>query len=349
MKYNRAVSHNNQNSNDLMRRLKARDNKVVIINNNNRDMPRVPPKPQNPIQKASVPSQRVPPSQRKDLQPRKVQDSARAVPRNPNIVVKNNDKKLQRQEVKSRKEPRVSYLSRAVDPVNIEKARRLRNNGQGKILAIIGNGPSINDIDLRILKNRPGLEFLSINHPDPRIWPTDYWAFFDQSQANRHAALWDDYNGTIFNSVSIQRRKLGTIQFRNLGARQFSKNLTDGICIGRSSVFAAMQIALWMDFYKIYIFGVDMNPSSDLKNLHFYGTNPDVLPETRAQRFEKEAEYYMTAWDAMTEQERSKFVFCSSINPWPFMKHFQSRDHRLVIPEIISEHEQLLKRKEQNG
>jgi hypothetical protein len=78
-----------------------------------------------------------------------------------------------------------------------------------------------------------------------------------------------------------------------------------------------------------------MNPAADLGKLHFYGTNPDVLPETRAKRFDKEAEYFMTAWETMNDVERFKFVFCSSVNPWPFAKMFENRDHKTVVPEIL--------------
>jgi hypothetical protein len=335
MRYNRAVSPNTPHSGNLLRRLKAQDNKIIVINNN--DLPRPTPLPvANRRQTLQQP-----PSRRVEISTLKVQDSAKAIPRNPQVQLRDQNSRLQRQEVNKRKEPRVTYTSRSVDPMYVDKARRIKNSGRGKILIIVGNGPTVNDVDLRLLKNKPGLEIMSINYPDPRIWPTDYWAFFDHSQAQRHAALWDDYNGVIFNSASIQKRKAGTIQFRNIGAKKFSKDLTDGICIGRSSVYASMQIALWMDFDRVYIFGVDMNPASDLGKLHFYGTNPDVLPETRAKRFDKEAEYYVTAWESMSDTERTKFVFCSSVNPWPFVKMFHSRDQKIVIPEILQAYSEL--------
>lgn len=348
MKYNRAVSPHHQPNNNLIKRLKAQDNKVIVVNNN--DVPRPQPGHQ-PFRQQQVrpkpPSQRI---EQRQIQKKTVQDSAKAVPRTPpSVIVRENQQKFQRQDIKQRKEPRVTYTTRAVDPINVEKARLLKNTGRGKILIIVANGPTINEVDLRLLKHKPGLEILSINYPDPRIWPTDYWAFFDQSQAQRHAALWDDYTGVIFNSASINKRKTTTIQFRNIGAKSFSKMLTDGICIGRSSVFASMQIALWMNFEKIYIFGVDMNPAADKNKLHFYGTNPDVLPETRASRFEKESEYYITAWETMSEEERKKFIFCSSVNPWPFVKKFESRDHKTVLSEILAEYENMNSRKEENG
>lgn len=327
MRYSKAVSPNAVHSSHLLKKLQAQSVKVSIINGPNQQ-------PQLRHQQRSAP-----PPLRPEKPPSKVQDSARVVHKRPSVVDIRQKQQMQRQDIKKKREPRVNYVTRSVDPVYLDKTRALKNTGKGKILIIIGNGPTINETDLRILKHKPGIEFMSINYPDPRLWPTNYWSFFDQSQIQRHAGLWDEYEGIIFNSSSIQRRKSGTIQFRNIGAKSFSKDLMNGICIGRSSVFASMQIALWMNFDKVYIFGVDMNPSSDLKNLHFYGTNPDVLPETRATRFEKEAEYYVTAFEAMDESERQKFVFCSSINPWPFMSMFNKKDHKTAAFDILREYE----------
>lgn len=324
MRYNRAISPNAVHSSHLLTRLKAQSVKVSIING---------PQPGVRHQQRSVPIPSKP-----EKPPTKIQDSARVAPKKVGAAEVRQQQVMQRQDIKKKREPRVTYISRIVDPIYLEKTKAIKDNGRGKTLIIIGNGPTLNEVDLRGLKHKPGIEFLSVNYPDPRLWPTDYWAFFDSSQIQRHAALWDEFNGTIFNSSSIQRRKTGTIQFRNIGVKSFSKDLVDGLCIGRSSVFASMQIALWMNFDKVFIFGVDMNPSTDLKKLHFYGTNPDVLPENRAKRFEKEAEYYVTAFESMSEMERDKFTFCSSINPWPFMSMFKKLDHKTAASEILRDY-----------
>ena len=237
---------------------------------------------------------------------------------------------LQRQTPK-----KVIYKTSDVSAEHLHKIAKLKDTKKGKVLVIIGNGPSIMEVRLQDLKNRPDLEMLMINKPDDRVWPTDHWAFFDVSQIRRHAHYWDHYEGTLFNSTAIKKEKSGSIQFKNLGGTGFSKDLDKGLFIGRSSVYASMQIALWMNYDKIFIFGCDMNPTGINGKLHFYGTNPDVDPEIRKSRFQNEAQYYSDAANQLTEQEREKFYFCSSYNKWDFIRKYKYLDHKDAIRYIL--------------
>jgi len=240
-----------------------------------------------------------------------------------------------------KKVPNVKYTSRDITPDSLVKIKQLRNYGYNKILIIIGNGPSINEVPLEKFKGYPNIHTLSINKPDARIWPTTHWAFFDQSQMRRHEDLWAGYNGLIFNSTGIKRQKENSLQVKNLGGKGFSRDLTKGLHIGRSSVFAAMQLGYWMSYTHIYIFGCDMNPAGLNGQLHFYGTNPDVNPDVRRERFQKEAEFYDYAADVLNEGERQKFTFCSSENPWNFVERFNKMDHKISVPTIVAHAERL--------
>lgn len=211
---------------------------------------------------------------------------------------------------------------------SIQKAQALQNIGRGKILIIIGNGPSLTEAPIEQLKNHPKIDTLSINKPDPRLWPTTYWAFFDVSQMRRHEAIWESYNGKIFNSTAIRRQKQTSIQFKNLRGQGWSKDPSKGIYIGRSSVYASMQIAAWMGYEHTYIFGCDMNPAGLNGKLHFYGVNPDVDPELRAKRFEKEAEWYATAASVLSEAERHRFTFVTEYNPHTFVQKYRQMSHK---------------------
>lgn len=236
-----------------------------------------------------------------------------------------------------KKSPKVRYLTKDPTPQSKERIAKLRNIGQGRYLVIIGNGPSIGQIPLEKLKSVNKVDLLTINKPDQRVWPTRFWAFFDRSQINRHRGMWDNFNGTVFNSTAIKEQKPTSMQFKNLGGKGFSQELTKGLHIGRSSVYAALQIALWMEYDKIYIFGCDMNPDGIDGKLHFYGTNPDVDPTVRAQRFEREASHYDVAADGLGHGERQRFVFCSKgINPWPFVERFSSIEHTAAVDHIIN-------------
>ena len=254
------------------------------------------------------------------------------IPIRQNAAISN---KTNKKPVKIERKTVVKYTTRDIDQASLAKIKDIRGIGKGKLLLIIGNGPSINEVELQRLKNNPLIDTMSINKPDPRLWPTTYWAFFDISQLRRHEDLWNNYNGIIFNSTSIKRQKLTSMQFKNLGGQGFSKDLTKGIHIGRSSVYAAMQLSLWMEYHKIYIFGCDMDPAGINGQLHFYGNNPDVDPNKRKDRFKNEAEFYEYATNILNDSEKSKFVFCSSVNNWPFTNKYGKLRHEVAVDEIL--------------
>lgn len=227
----------------------------------------------------------------------------------------------------------VRYVTPDVSQSEIDKARRIKGIGAGKVLVIVANGPSILEVDLPRLKWNNKIDIMSINRPDGRIWPTTYWTFFDKTQLRRNAALWEGYdNGLLFNSTSVKPRN-NSIHFKNLGGFGFSTDLTAGLHIGRSSVYGAMQLALWMNYDKIFIFGIDMAEVDG--KLHFYGVNQDVESETRKKRFNEEAQYYDDGATRLSESDRERFVFCSSYNKYQFVEKFKRLDHRVAVEAIL--------------
>ena len=250
----------------------------------------------------------------------------------PNAAVSQKGLRKQR----SLRKTQVKYITANVNAASIAKTQSLWNTGKGKLLIIVGNGPSISEAPLEKLKNKPKIDTLSINKPDERLWPTTHWAFFDGSQIRRHETLWSGYNGNIFNSTAIKKQKQNSMQFKNIGGRGFSRDASKGIHIGRSSVYAAMQIGMWMNYEQVYIFGCDMDPGGINGKLHFYGDNPDVDPEIRKKRFKDEATHYDNAASILTPEERSLFTFCSlGVNPWPFLKLFSTLRHMEAVDEIL--------------
>lgn len=215
---------------------------------------------------------------------------------------------------------------------------KIQGVGSGKVLIIIGNGPSIQEVPLEKLKGHSRIHLMSINKPYSKIWPTEYWAFCDASQYQRHQDIWQDYNGIIINSTSINNIKQNTIQVRALHGNGFSNDLIRGFYIGRSTVFANMQTAVWMGYEHIYIFGVDMNPDGINGHLWFYGVNPDAEPGQRGQRFQAESEFYDKAIEHMQPWEISRFTFCSNYNKWPFVDKYSRLDHTLAVDIILSRH-----------
>lgn len=229
--------------------------------------------------------------------------------------------------------------SRDVSGEDKKRIREFKGIGEGKLLVIIGNGPSISEAPLQILLGEPNIHLMSVNKPDPRLWPTPYWVFFDRSQLARHQGLWDNYEGTIINSTAIKDQKSNSLQIRNLSNSGFSKDLINGIHIGRSSVYAAIQVGFWMDYDHIYIFGCDM-ASIEVNGkmvTYFYGDNPDVKSDDRIERFEEEAKFYDRAARDLSENDRSRITFCSSYNKWDFVSKFNKLDHRKAVSTILQE------------
>lgn len=210
---------------------------------------------------------------------------------------------------------------------------RLKGVGQGRVLVIIACGPSVNELEIEKLNNQPKIDVMCINKPNPRVWPSRWWGLCDHSQYTRNQSTWEGYKGTVISATSVRARHRDQVVIRNLVGSNFSKDLLKGYYIGRSSTYANMQVALWMGYDKIYILGCDMSAVNG--QLHCYGNNPDVAPNTRIERFKTEADSYTWAGKNLPEEERRKFVFCSNYNQFPFIKSFESLDHTVAIQTIL--------------
>ena len=229
----------------------------------------------------------------------------------------------------------------------IKKIESIRDTGKGKIMVMIAPGPSILEVDLTKLVGNKHIDLMTINKPHHGTWPTRYWSFCDQTQYNRNQAAWDAYAGTIFNSGAVRARKHNQIIIKTRPGRIFSRDLTIGYCIGRTTTYASMQVALWLNYDKIYIFGVDMGRVTIEKDgkkvnlLHSYGTNPDVPEDKREQRFKAEAQSYEHGATELTHDECKRFYFCSAYNKWPFVYKYNKVDHRTAVDIILGEAKKL--------
>lgn len=220
----------------------------------------------------------------------------------------------------------------------IGKVNGLRGIGVGRVLVMVACGPSISEIPLEELKGHPKIDIMSINKPDQRIWPTTYWAFCDQTQYKRNEALFDKYEGIIINSASIRARHRKQILIRNRSGTGFSLDLSQGYYVGRSTTYANMQTALWMNYDRIYILGMDMTAveKDGKKILHYYGQNPDIANKNREERFKEESRSYEFASGYLQEADKKKFYICSTYNPWGFTSKFNKMPHEGITNEIIN-------------
>lgn len=241
--------------------------------------------------------------------------------------------------IKSRIASRATSVHRSV-ATDQNGINAIKGIGRGKTLVILACGPSVNEIPIEKLKGHPLIHIMCINKPNPKVWPSTYWAFCDQSQYRRNKEQFRTYSNLIINSTAVRERKSDNqIIIRSRPKLGWSRDLTQGFYIGRSTVYANMQTALWMDYSRVYIFGIDMCKVGG--SLHFYGNNPDVDDDVRMSRFKKESDNYEKAYNTMNERERDRFRICSSYNPWPFAEMFGKIDHKKAIDVIIKEADEM--------
>ena len=235
--------------------------------------------------------------------------------------------------------PTVKVITRDPPESSTRRLRELHNSCVGRTLVVVANGPSVLEVDTTALLGKSRIDVMSINKPDLRVWPTKYWLFCDITQLKRHTDLWSRYDGYIFNSTMITDSRPGTIFIKNIPGFGFSTDLTNGFHIGRSSVYAAMQVALWLGYDKIYIFGIDMGAVrvDGKEMLHFYGINLDCTPDSRKKRFAEEARYYEDAARSLPPEIRQKFYFCSSYNQFKFLDHFNRLDQHEALKMICKD------------
>lgn len=219
---------------------------------------------------------------------------------------------------------------------NYNKLMNIKGSGTGQILVMIACGPSANEVNFLPLKNVKNIRLMVINKPIEYIWPTDYWAFCDHSQFKRNEQAFDSYDGMLINSTGVRGRRPNQVLIKAIQGKGFNRDISNtGYFIGRSSVYANMQTALFMNFDKIFIFGIDMC-AVDGKTHHYgNGFNPDVAPDLRIQRFAHEAEHYLNASNILPEDIRKKFYFCSSYNKFSFLDKFNKWDHKDAVKKIL--------------
>lgn len=234
---------------------------------------------------------------------------------------------------------KIANLKLPTSSDDIDKLQRLRSSKSGRILVIVANGPSITEIDLpRLLEFGDVVDTMSINRPDYRIWPTTAWALCDASVFQRYHGLWTAYDGLIVTSTGITATKPNSVRIKVLHSKSddcFSRDLLSGYYIGYSTVYASMQVALWLGYASVYIVGVDMCVVGG--KLHFYGVNADVDPDDRQRRFKVEASYYTKAAKLLSPSERVIFKFCSNYNIWSFVDDFVRIDHHNMLAVLASE------------
>jgi len=156
---------------------------------------------------------------------------------------------------------------------NKKNIRALRDKYYGKRCFIIGNGPSLNKIDLSLLKDEYtfGVNSIFLKTDENGFSPT-FYIVEDRHVMNDNKERINKYNANIKFFPSIYKKfiknRKGTIFFKMDSGYynktspffcipRFSPDASDVIYCGQSVTMINLQLAYYLGFTKIYLIGMD--------------------------------------------------------------------------------------------
>lgn len=176
-----------------------------------------------------------------------------------------------------------------------ERIRSLRNKYQGERCFIIGNGPSLNAFDIKILNNEYtfGVNSIFFKTDDTGFRPTFYVVedhFVIHDNLKRINAYDCEINFFLANYKGLVKPKPNVILLpADLGfyrenhpyhdTPRFSTECDKVIYNGQTVSYINMQLAYWMGFNPVYLVGMDFSyqiPDSLIKDgINFTSTDDD--------------------------------------------------------------------------
>src|SRR4051812_11542434 len=164
-----------------------------------------------------------------------------------------------------------------------------KNKHKGERCFIIGNGPSLNKIDLTLLENEVtfGMNAIYLNYEKMGFYPT-YYAVEDVFVAEDRADEINSYNQSIkflpnYLKYCLKRDEQ-TIFYNFIAPKQntteFTKNAALKVFFGGTVSFVCMQLAYYMGFEKVYLIGFDHNyvipDTAKVKGTEILSTTDDL-------------------------------------------------------------------------
>jgi hypothetical protein len=169
---------------------------------------------------------------------------------------------------------KLKRLFESEDKENLQKWKDIKNKYKGKRAFILGNGPSLNETPLYLLKDEFTMCFNRVNMLYERLsWKPDFFAITDDLV---YMDMLDDLNGKLLEDFEYSffpditpyninfKEKLkarDNVLWLHTDTPGFSLNLP--YCgINQSVVNAGLQILAYLGFTEIYVLGVDMSFAS---------------------------------------------------------------------------------------
>lgn len=168
----------------------------------------------------------------------------------------------------------------------LKRNKELKVNGsEADICFVLGNGPSLKKIDLKILEQFPcftvnmfykGVDnFQSAYHlfVDPGFGTDSFFAYVRQvyeKNANTKIILNDNFREKVQKEGLLDERTY----FINLSYVSYGSNvrcdMQKGISGSLNVIPVAIECAVYMGYKRIYLLGCDFNSYAVAKNEHFY-------------------------------------------------------------------------------
>ena len=153
---------------------------------------------------------------------------------------------------------------------NKERLKKFNNKYTGKRCFIIGNGPSLNKIDISLMKNEYtfGVNAIYTNYDKMGFYPT-FWAIEDILVAEDRGKEISEFKGSVkfygayLNKFITKDEMTIYINFVQKSIYndfpKFSKDAFRIIYFGGTVSYLCMQLAYYMGFSEVYLVGFDHN------------------------------------------------------------------------------------------
>lgn len=203
-----------------------------------------------------------------------------------------------------------------------------KNLYNGKRCFIIGNAPSLRYEDLQQLMDLNEICF-GVNRIyrayEYTKWRPNYYVCVDSIICKNDHDIIENLPGIkfirhLFNEGQWRENEIyqfGGINTKNIN---FSKDIVEGIYIGNTVIYDAMQIACYMGFKEIYLLGVDLDFSKKINEdgRHFYKCS-----DKKERLLEGNQEYILKAFKYaadVLEKEGVKLRNLSRAGEWDEIK-----------------------------
>jgi len=166
-------------------------------------------------------------------------------------------------------------------PADIVDLAEFRNRHEGERCVIIGNGPSLNDLDLKRLRNENTIGVNGIFYAESIDFPLTYYVVEDTSVMNENLEAIKGYGAghkffptiyrKLYSEVPVEEGSLGGVTFftmnrgfyakesPNFCVPRFSTDASQRLYCGQSVTIINLQLAYYLGFSEVYLIGMDFS------------------------------------------------------------------------------------------